>query len=61
MNPLINCFAMITSGDFTLKKVDVSTNPKGKKTTLQPHVSLDEILNIRQHLRSNKEDSKPSV
>lgn len=47
--PMINCLAMITSGDYKLNKVNTE-----HKTSLQPQISLDEILKIRKNLKCNK-------
>lgn len=50
--PMWNCFAMITSGQFDLKKVPQEPSGSNKSQNhTQPCVSLAEILKIRQGLR----------
>lgn len=51
-NPLCNCFSMITGGQFSLKKTVISTS--GTKDSIQPQVTLAEILSIRNRLKSTQ-------
>jgi hypothetical protein len=54
MMPMLNCMAMINLGNFDLKKVDPLTKiPRKIDTSLQPKITLDEILNIRRNLKKN--------
>jgi hypothetical protein len=53
-NPLIACFAMITTGQFQLRKTEQETEHRSYAPNNQPQISLADILNIRNNLRSTK-------
>jgi hypothetical protein len=52
-NPLCGCFALINTGNFTLKKAEIQNRPQFKSDL--PEISLDEILKIRRNLRANNQ------
>lgn len=55
INPLMNCFSMISAGNFNLKKTtQIEPRSKLKPKSIQPQISLDEILNMKNRLRSRK-------
>ena len=52
--PMANCCALITAGNFNLNKVEPLKHKK-HTASLQPKIDLEEILKIRNNLRSNRD------
>ena len=61
VNPMVNCFAMITAGNFNLKKTTVGEHKPKIDKSHQPMVSLNEILSIRKNLRNNKQRESTEI